>query len=60
MDMVAPGWDGAPPDSMVKNWAAIFKGDRIAIGDEHRSGRPTEAATLEIVDQVPEVVMEDR
>uniref|UniRef100_UPI00358E57AE histone-lysine N-methyltransferase SETMAR-like n=1 Tax=Myxine glutinosa TaxID=7769 RepID=UPI00358E57AE len=60
MDMVATLGDDAPSYSMVKNWVAEFKRGRTSTEDEHRSGRPVEVATPEMVDQVHEVVMKDR
>ena len=60
MDMVATLGVDAPSYSMVKNWGADFKSGRTSTKYEHRSGRPVEVATPEIVDKVHEVVMKDR
>lgn len=52
--------DKAPSYSMVKTWCADFKRGRTSTEDASRSGRPREAATPEIIEDVHDMVYNDR
>jgi len=50
----------APPYATVKNWVAQFKrGDFSTCGAPH-PGRPKTVTTPEIIDQIHELILEDR
>ena len=48
-DMLSTLVDNAPAYSVVKSWLAEFKRGRNIVDDEHRSGRPKDAASTENV-----------
>jgi len=50
----------APTYATVKNWVAQFKRDDFPTCDEPRPGRPKTVTTSEIIDQVRELILEDR
>ena len=50
----------APAFAIVYNWVNEFKRGRTSICDAPCSGRPTEAATPEIIDKVHDIVLTDR
>ena len=50
----------APAFATVYNWVNEFKRGRTSICDAPCSGRPTEAATPEIIDKVHDIVLTDR
>ena len=44
----------------VKNWVAQFKRRDFSTCDAPRPGRPKTVTTLEIIDQIHELILEDR
>ncbi|XP_017481945.1 PREDICTED: putative uncharacterized protein FLJ37770 [Rhagoletis zephyria] len=50
----------APSFTTVKYWVAEFKRGRTSCQDEHRSGRPNEVTTPEMVKKIHKAVMDDR
>ena len=50
----------APPYATVKNWVAQFKRDDFSTCDAPRRGRPKTVTTPEIIDQIHELILEDR
>jgi len=46
--------------SVVKSWLAEFKRGRNSVEDEHRSGRPKDAASRENFQIVNNMLKEDR
>jgi len=46
--------------SLVKSWLAEFKRGRNSVEDEHRSGRPKDAASPENVQIANDMLKEDR
>jgi len=50
----------APSYATVKNWAAQFKRDDFSTCDAPRPGRPKTVTTPEIIDQIRELILEDR
>jgi hypothetical protein len=46
--------------STIKEWAAVFKRARTSLEDYPREGRPKSATTPEIIEQVPDIVLDDR
>jgi hypothetical protein len=46
--------------STIKKWAAEFKHGRTSLEDDPREGRPKSATTPEIIEQVHDVVLDDR
>jgi len=44
----------------IKTWAAEFKRGRTGLEDDPREGRPKSATTPEIVEQVHDMVLDDR
>ena len=57
-DMLATLGDNAPAYSVVKSWLAEFKRGRNSVEDEHRSGRPKDAASSENVQIVNDMLKE--
>jgi len=53
-------WEHAPSYATVKNWEAQFKRSDFSTCDAPRPGRPETVTTLEIVDQIHELILEDR
>jgi len=52
--------DSSPSFSTIKKWAAEFKRDRTSLEDDPREGRPKSATTPEIIEQVHDMVLDDR
>ena len=50
----------APSHATVKNWVAQFKRGDFSTCDAPRPGRPKTVTTPEIVDQINELILEDR
>jgi len=50
----------APSHATVENWVAKFKHGDFSTYDAPRPGRPKTVTTLEIVDQIHEIILEDR
>jgi len=50
----------APSYATVKNWVAQFKCRNFSTCDAPRPGRPTTVTTPEIIDQIHELILEDR
>jgi transposase len=50
----------APSYATVKNWVAQFKSGDFSICDAPRPGRPKAMTTPEIIDQIHELIFEDR
>jgi len=49
----------APSYATVKNWVAQFKHGDFSTCDASRPGRPRTVTTLEIIDQIHELILED-
>jgi len=52
--------DSSPSFSTIKKWAAEFKHGRTNLEDDPREGHPKSATTPEIVEQVHNMVLDDR
>jgi transposase len=52
--------DSSPLFSVIKKWAAEFKRGRNGLEDDPSEGRPKSAATPEIIEQVHDMVLDDR
>jgi histone-lysine N-methyltransferase SETMAR len=52
--------DPSPSFSTIKKWAAEFKRGRTSLEDDPREGRPKSATTSEIIEQVHDMVLDDR
>jgi histone-lysine N-methyltransferase SETMAR len=52
--------DSSPSFSTVKKWAAEFKRGRTSLEDDPREGRPKSATTPEIIEQVYDLLLDDR
>ena len=50
----------APSYATAKNWVAQFKRGDFSTCDAPRSGRPKTVTTPEIIDQIHELILEDR
>jgi len=50
----------APSYATVKKWVAQFKRGDISTYDTPRPGRPKTVITPEIIDQIHELILEDR
>ena len=50
----------APSYATIKNWVAEFKHGDFSTCDAPRPGRPKTLATLEIIDQIHELILQDR
>ena len=50
----------APSYATVKNWIAHFKRGDFSTCDATRPGRPKTVSTAEIIDQIHELILEDR
>ena len=59
-DMLATLGHNTPAYSVVKSLLAKFKRGRNRVEDEHRSGRPKDAASTENVQIINGVLKEDR
>ncbi|EFN89492.1 hypothetical protein EAI_01724, partial [Harpegnathos saltator] len=44
----------------VRYWVAEFKRGRTSCQDEHRSGRPNEVTTSEMMKKIHKMVLDDR
>ena len=49
-----------PSYATVKNWVAQFKRGEFSTRDAPRPGRPKTLTTSEIIDQIHELILEDR
>jgi transposase len=52
--------DSYPSFSTIKKWAAEFKRGRTSLEDDPREGRPKSLTTPEIIEQVHDMVLDDR
>jgi len=52
--------DSSPSFSTIKKWAAEFKRGRTSLEDDAREGRPKSATTPEIIEQVHDMVLDNR
>jgi DNA-binding Xre family transcriptional regulator len=52
--------DSSPPFSIIKKWAAEFKRCHTSLEDDPREGRPKSARTPEFIEQVHDMVLDDR
>jgi transposase len=52
--------DSSPLFSTIKKWDAAFKCGRTSLKDNPREGRPKSATTPEIIEQVHDMVLDDR
>jgi transposase len=52
--------DHAPAYATVKNWVAQFKRGDFSTCVAPRPGRPTAVTSHEIIDQIHELILEDR
>jgi transposase len=50
----------SPSFSTIKKWAAVFKCGRTSLEDDPREGRPKSGTIPEIVEQVHDIVLDDR
>ena len=48
-----------PVFAIVYKWVNEFKRDRTSTKDEHRSGRPVEVTTHEMIDKIHDMVLSD-
>ena len=53
-------WEHASSYATVKNWVAQFKRGDFSTCDAPRPGRPKTVTTPEIIDQIHEIILEDR
>jgi histone-lysine N-methyltransferase SETMAR len=52
--------DSSPSSSTIKKWAAEFKRGRTSLEDDPREGRPKSTTPPEIIEQVHDMVLDDR
>jgi histone-lysine N-methyltransferase SETMAR len=52
--------DSSPLFSTIKKWAAEFKRGRTSLQADPREGRPKSATTPKIIEQVHDMVLDDR
>ncbi|EFN87815.1 Putative uncharacterized protein FLJ37770, partial [Harpegnathos saltator] len=52
--------DAPPSFSIVKKWTALFKSDRTNLEDDPRKGCPKIATTPQNIQQVHDMVLDDR
>ena len=52
--------DSSPSFPTIKKWAAEFKRGRTSLEDDLREGRPKSATTPESIEQVHDMVLDDR
>jgi transposase len=52
--------DSYPSFSTIKKWVAEFKRGRTSIEDDRHEGRPKSATTPEIIEQVHDMLLDDR
>ena len=53
-------WEHEPSYATVKNWVAQFKHNDFSTCDAPRPGRPKTVTTPEIIDQINELILENR
>jgi len=53
-------WEHAPSYATIKNWVAQFKRGDFSTCDGPCLGQPKTVTTLEIMDQIHELILEDR
>ena len=59
-ELDSPLGESAPSFTTVNYWVAEFKRGHTSCQDEHRSGRPNEVTTPEIVKKIHKMVLDDR
>ena len=52
--------DSSPSFSTIEKWAAEFKRGHTNLEDDPREGHPKSATTSEIIEQVHDMVLDDR
>ena len=52
--------DSSPSFSTIKKWAAKIKRGRTSLEDDPREGRPKSATPPEIIEQVHDMLLDDR
>ena len=52
--------DSSPSFSTIKKWAAEFKHGRTSLEVDPREGRPNSVTTPEIIEQVHDILLDDR
>ena len=52
--------DSSPSFSTIKKWAAKFKRDRTSLEHDPREGHPKTATTAEIIEQIHDMVLDER
>jgi len=52
--------DSSPSFSAIMKWAAEFKRGRTSLEVDPREGRPKSATTPEIIEQVHDMILDDR
>jgi transposase len=52
--------DSSPSFSTIKKWAAEFKRGRTSLEGDPREGHPKSATTPDIIEQVHDIVLDDR
>jgi len=52
--------DSSPSFSTIEKWAAEFKRGHTSLEDDPREGHPKSATTSEIIEQVHDMVLDDR
>jgi transposase len=52
--------DSSPSFSTIKKWAAEFKRGHTSLEDDPCEGRPKSATTPEIIEQVHDMLLDDR
>ena len=52
--------DSSPSFSTIKKWSAELKRGHTSLGDDPREGRPNSATTPEIIEQVHDMLLDDR
>jgi len=52
--------DSSPLFSTIKKWAAEFKRSRTSLDNDPHEGRPKSATTPEIIEQLHDMVLDDR
>jgi len=53
-------WEHAPSYATVKNWVAQFKCGDFSTCEAPRPGRPKTVTTTQIIDQIHELILEER
>jgi histone-lysine N-methyltransferase SETMAR len=52
--------DSSPSFSTIKKWSSEFKRGRTSLEDDPRDGRPKSATTPKIIEQVHDMLLDDR